>query len=101
MKIRKEFYIKGKLWSVEYRWGLRAKEKCSGLCDFENRIIYLERSDSKEEKWSTFIHEITHAALYEAHINPSSGLSTESEEIVCDAMEDLLTSLFTFRWKRS
>lgn len=53
-----------------------------------------------EEKEEVFLHELIHAALFEAHLHDGSGLGGETEEIVCDAVSDLFTSLFTLRWKR-
>lgn len=102
MKIRKHFSIKGKEWSLEYKWSLKAPDgdKVRGLCDFTTRTIYLDRLMPQDEKEEVFIHELIHAALFEAHLNEGSGLGGETEEIVCDAVSDLLTTLFTLRWKR-
>lgn len=103
MKIKKEFEIKGKQWRVEYKWSLKAEdgERVKGLCDFGNRTIYLDRLLSPEDKFEILQHELVHAALYEAHLNHTSGLDPQTEEIVCDAVVDMFNQLFTFRWKRA
>lgn len=102
MKIRKHYLIKGKEWTTEFRWSLKASdgERVRGLCDYSTRTIYLDRLMAAEEKEEVFMHELIHAALFEAHLNEGSGLGGETEEIVCDAISDLLTTLFTLRWKR-
>lgn len=102
MNLRKEFYVKGKEWRLEYRWSLKAPdgERVRGLCDFDSRTIYLDRLVLKEEKWSVFLHELVHAILYEAHLHDGTGLELNTEEIICEAMTDALENLFTMRWKR-
>jgi hypothetical protein len=101
MNIPKSFHIKGKLWTVEYKWGLRDEgDLVDGLCVFTDRTIYLRRELLKEEKPMAFLHELIHAVLYECHLHQAGGLSDESEEIICDGVADVLTTLFTMRFKR-
>jgi len=103
MKIKKEFLIKGKLWQVEYKWGLRHEDGqlCDGLCDRANRIIWLRREASPEEKWQTFLHEVNHAIISECHIATDGDLKNELiEEIFCDAVADVMSDLFDIKWKR-
>lgn len=35
-------------------------EPCLGLCDYDKKIIYLEKNQSKESKRDTLIHELNH-----------------------------------------
>ena len=102
MKIPKEFYLKGKLWRVEYKWGLRdGDEMLDGLCTFDPRVIYLRRELSREDKWLTFLHELVHAILFECYISRNDGgIDGIVEEVVCDSISECFTELFEFRPKR-
>lgn len=35
-------------------------EPCLGLCDYDKKIIYIEKNQSKESKRDTLIHELNH-----------------------------------------
>lgn len=100
-KIPKEFYIKGKLWRVEYKWRLEENGigKCDGLCEFSERVIYLDRLLPKDQKPKVFLHEYTHAVLHEAHLHENGGLDGILEEVVCESIADALTENFNLRWK--
>jgi hypothetical protein len=102
MKLKKEFYVKGKLWRLEYVWGLRhMDEKMDGLCVSAERIIKLERSLSKEYKFEVFLHELVHAIIFESHIAGLDGPSGELiEEIICDSVADVFNDIFNMRFKR-
>lgn len=101
MKLKKEFYIKGKLWRIEYKWNLRMGDmRVDGMCEPSERIIYIDRILSKEEKWATFLHELGHAIVHEAHLNEHGGLDGFAEEVVVESYAQALGELFTFRWKR-
>ncbi len=103
MKLREEFSLKGKLWKLKRRWCLRASdgEKVRGLCDFDTRTIWLDRLLVGEEAKLIFMHEVVHAALYEAHLDHNSGLSAEIEEIIADAVADAFNELFVLRFKKA
>ena len=103
MRIPKEFYLKGKHWTVEYKWNLRASdgEKMDGLCIVTERVIQLDRAMPREEKWPVFLHELVHAIIFEAHISGLDGEAGEFiEEVICDAIAGDFDDLFNFRWKR-
>ena len=102
MNLKKEFYIKGKLWRLEYKWGLRVDGVvCDGLADPNTRTITLRRELSKEEKLETFYHEFIHACLLELHLTGASNRLTEDvEEVLCSGLADILKSTFILRWKR-
>lgn len=101
MKLKKEFLIKGHLWKVEYKWGLRSDGNLvDGLCERQERVIYLRRELSIEEKRRTFLHELIHAIISESHIiTDESERESLIEEIFCEGVADVLDSLFTLRWK--
>lgn len=98
MRIPQSLEIKGKKWTVEYKWNLRDEDgkAMDGLCLTKEKKIQIDRSLSKEDKWDTFLHELTHAQLFEAHLD----LPLEVEEIICEANVDLLKTHFNLRWKR-
>jgi len=95
MRIPKRFKIKGKTWRVVYRKRLREDgEPCRGLCVFDDRTIKLQLGMGDLEAENIFLHELVHAALFEAHLDENSGLHAKTEEIVCDAVADVLTTAF-------
>lgn len=100
MKLPKEFMLKGKRWKLIYKWGLSARTGNDGLCVFSDRSIILDRSLTGEYKIDVFLHELTHALLFEAHINPGTGVTPEVEEIICDAVSDAFMSIFDLKFKR-
>jgi Zn-dependent peptidase ImmA (M78 family) len=102
LKIKNEFYIKGKPWKVVYKWNLREEGigPCLGLCDFKERIIYLDRLATQEEKRMAFIHELVHAILHEAHLHEDGGVDGFVEEAICASVADVFSRLFDFRWRR-
>jgi hypothetical protein len=96
MRIPKQFSLKGKLWKVILAKDLEHEDgtKCSGLCDTDNRTIYLESKQSKSERFSTFLHELFHAMVHSAHIPVNTPFTEAIEEILAVAFEDLLTQDF-------
>lgn len=102
MKIPKLLLIKGHEWSVEYKWSLKDDdgERVLGLCDKENRTIYLDKLISKEEKWEVFHHEVGHAIVFEAHMNENGGIEGIVEEAIVSAYQDFYTNNFVMKWKR-
>ena len=93
MRIPRYIYIKGKRWKVVYRKRLTQDgDPCSGLCDLENRIIYLSKLLSPKERTATIFHELFHALLFECHVPEGASLNEEVEEILCDAFADFIMS---------
>lgn len=85
---------------MEYKWGLtEGGEIINGLCDFGQRTIYIRRELLKDEKPQVFLHELIHAALFECHLY-DGGLDPKIEEIICEGIADVFTTLFTMRFKR-
>lgn len=102
MKIPKQFSIKGKQWKVSFRKKVKHEdgEICRGLCVFGERRILLVKDMPEAERTEVFLHEMVHATLYEAHLSPGTGLASEAEEIVCDAITDTLLTCFRLSWRR-
>lgn len=103
MRLPKEFFIKSNLWKVEMKWNLTYRSKrVDGLIDPAARILYIDRSLSKEDKYWTFKHEWRHAVLEEYGIGHNSGkISLAKEEAIQDAFDIEERNSFTSRWKRS
>ena len=101
MKIPKEVTIKGKLWTIEYQWGLKSgNEIIDGLCDPNTRTILIRRELTKEEKPAIFLHEFIHAVFFEAHLSYNDGWVPDIiEEVMCDAIQSSLLDSFNLRSK--
>jgi hypothetical protein len=101
VKIPSEVLVKGKLWTVEYKWGLRdGGEIVDGLCQYGPRKILIRRELKKEDKPAVFLHELIHAILFESHLNEDGGLDGFAEEVVCSSIADVILTLFHLRLKR-
>lgn len=101
MRIPNEFKLKGKRWRVLYEVNpVEDEVDCDGLCDTDKREIILRKSLKGKYKQSVFLHELTHAMLFEAHINAGVPFSEGVEEVICDANADLLTTSFSLKWKK-
>jgi Zn-dependent peptidase ImmA (M78 family) len=61
---------------------------CLGLCDYTDKIIYLEKNQDYHSKVETLVHEATHFFLELTGI--SQKLDEDSNEIYCQ----LITALF-------
>lgn len=104
MKIPKRFQLKDKRWTVVRVKILQSDDGilCDGLCDCETRTIYLQSGMSRRRTEETFLHELFHAVLHEAHVNPYTRLSNGVEDVICDAFADLMLNRFTTpKWKRT
>lgn len=103
MRIPKSFYLKGHKWVVEYKWGLRGDDnaKLDGQCVRKDRIIQIERSLPREEKWPVFLHEFMHASLFELHVTDlDGGVDGFLEEVICEGLSRIMSDSFRIRWKR-
>jgi Zn-dependent peptidase ImmA (M78 family) len=74
--------------------------QCDGLCDLQKRIVYLDASLKGKKRTATFLHELFHVLVHEAHINPGVRFSEGVEEVLCDAFADLLLTSFKLKWKK-
>lgn len=101
MRIPRKFALKGKTWTVKQQVGLELDGfVCTGLCDLEKRTIYVEKTLGPKAKKAAFLHELFHAVIYEAHINPGTKFGSGLEEVLCDAFTDVVQSCLTVKWKR-
>lgn len=103
MHIPKRFHLKGKVWKVILKKNLKHPDgtECDGLCDLQSRIIYLDSELSRLGKKATFLHELFHAVIHEAHIYSGVRFSEGVEEVLCDAFADLVHNSFThLKWKK-
>ncbi len=103
MRIPNKFTHKGKLWTVLYEADLKHDDgtECDGLCDLDERIIYLDAALTGRKKKQTFLHELFHVLIFEAHINAGVRFSEGLEEVLCDAFADLITTSFSsIKWKK-
>lgn len=102
MNIPNSFMLKGKRWKI-----LRPKVikqdgvLCDGLCSWHTRTIRISADLNKREAVHTFLHELFHAVVYEAHIGPGSNFNDELEDVLAEAFVDVLKSLFTIKLKRN
>lgn len=99
--IRKSFPIKGHEWRVKYVFNLHdpVHGPCLGLVDPETKTILIERLQSPESKWRTFIHELFHAIAYECHATEAGGVEGFLGEVLAEGATDVILSLFDVDWK--
>lgn len=63
-------------------------QPCLGLCNYDEKIIYLEKEQSDEMKYDTLLHEIHH--FYLEFTGFSQKMSDAENEIACQ----MFTALF-------
>lgn len=63
-------------------------EPCLGLCDYDGKVIYLEKGQEYQSKVETLVHEATHFFLELTGI--SQKLDEDTNEMYCQ----LITALF-------
>jgi Zn-dependent peptidase ImmA (M78 family) len=60
----KYIFILGRKWRIKEVPTIIYKDAiCDGLCDFDNKIIFLIKGLDPDNKFSTLVHEATHAWL--------------------------------------
>jgi Zn-dependent peptidase ImmA (M78 family) len=64
-------------------------QACLGLCNYDEKVIYLEKNQSDEMKYDTLVHECTHFMLELTGI--SQKLNDSENEIFCQ----LFTALYS------
>jgi hypothetical protein len=102
MKIPSKIVIKGKIWSVGYKWRLHDEKLgfCDGLADWVERTIWLDRSLPREEKLRVLLHEIIHIILDEYHMHETGGIKeTFAEEVVCAGVSQTLLDIFNLKFR--
>ena len=63
-----------------------------GLCDLEKKIIWIDKTASKEEKQRTLLHEIGHAIFKELSFDQA--ISSDVEQILVDNFANVYFDLF-------
>jgi Zn-dependent peptidase ImmA (M78 family) len=101
VKIPKFVMVKGKKYRIRLVKDLEHETdgKVDGLCELETRTIYIEKSLKKKERDAVLLHELFHAIVYEAHINPGVRFSDSIEEVLCDAFADFHITTTNIKWK--
>lgn len=101
--VRSSFKIRGNAWRVKIVPNLRNddQEKLDGLCVPDERIIYLEKSLTHEQKYYTFFHELIHAIAFELHANEDGGVSGFLGEVLAEGLTQCLHDLFILQWRHS
>ena len=61
-KFPKKIKILGREWKIKQVKGLKENEvPLWGLCDYDDRIIFLEKDQMENAKFSVLVHEACHA----------------------------------------
>lgn len=66
-------------------------DSCVGLCDYNNRKIYIAKELDDKQKTLTFYHEVLHA-LFE-RIGATQNISAEMNEIISEATSQFIWDL--------
>ncbi len=91
MRIPKKIRIKGELWKIKWKSDLKHNgELVYGLSDFDTRTITLNRDMPRDLYLHSFIHEVTHATLYELHVE----VNIELEEVTADGIGYVFSKVF-------
>jgi len=99
-----EFALGNQIWTVRYKWNLTFRNaKVDGLCDYDAKVIWLDRSLTPQERWIAFRHEYKHAVLDHAGIGFNAvderlRLSVDQEEALVAALE-IEDEHFNIKWK--
>lgn len=89
--------ILGRTYSIQYS----DLDECSGLCDLNNKIIFVDlKQQSQQEIRATILHETVHGILHESGLNNLFD-NTDIEEAFVRAMEHGLEYQFKLRGKNS
>lgn len=101
MKVPQQVPVKGTIYEIQYKWNLNDEGvPCLGLCDPEEKIIYIDKSLSKEDKWKTFLHELKHALIEEYNLAKSEGIDALAEELICYMFSEWVSEMWDVRWKK-
>ena len=100
--MRRSISILGQPWKVKRVKKLEHEgEPCFGLCDPDERTIYIKSGITKLQAERVFWHEYTHARLYESGVTLNTGgISALAEEVICDTIANLMAYELNVSWKR-
>lgn len=102
MRVPKQLFVKGKRWTTRRVKDLTTDDgsPCSGLTDPNAKVINLDKALEGDDLAWVFWHEYGHALLWEAGVSKNAGgLGELAEEIICDALADLMTAKKSERFK--
>lgn len=68
------------LWNVDSE--LMKKNKCLGMCKFDERAIWISGKLAEETKRHIFLHEVYHAIWYVYWFNPRLNIRYIEEDVV-------------------
>lgn len=102
MFIPREFAVNDAIWRVEYKWNLtHNKSRVDGLTDPVEKIVYLDRALTPEEKFSVFIHEFIHVVFTEYKLGfNAERLDYDHEEEIALEIERVLMKNFSMKWRK-
>lgn len=97
VRIPSQLDIRGKEWTVHYKWGLRNDkgELCDGLCVPSERKIFLAHGLGKDKE-QIFFHEYIHAVMAEVGLYHTR-LDPDIEETICHNLSVELISSYILR----
>lgn len=100
MEIPKSINIYGKKYKVKIKKGLKDDEgnSLSGLCQYDEAIISLDKDLTGDELMQTFLHECGHAVHDRMGID-QTGIPDDVKEILVDSMATFLVERFNMRLK--
>jgi hypothetical protein len=96
MKIPRQIIIKGEKWKIRRKTGLKHEKKVVwGLCDYDTRVIWLERNLSPDQLMQTWLHEFNHACIMELHVE----LEDDLNEVLSDGLAYIYATTFKMELK--
>lgn len=82
----------GRKWKIKQVQSLVMEDKILlGLCDWENKIIFLSKNQSDDEKFSTLVHEVAHAWLIFCGLDQK--MSESEVEVNCQLIAALVEDI--------
>ena len=92
----KSVWIKGSEWRIKTKTRLTHPDgtRCDGICDYDNKVIYLSNGLVFRRRLHTFIHEWLHAVFFELHVTDhEGGVGGILEEVLCDGVSAALMEM--------
>lgn len=92
MKLPKKKKIKGRVWKIREVFEPIDDDGqvCWGVCDYDNRIIYIKKTLAKDQKLATYLHEVLHASFHELGLD----MTPKKDEEIVQGLEDIILRLF-------
>lgn len=88
--IPKSIKILGQEWKIKEAVKKMERASIYGLCVYEERTIYIYKKMNIKNKINTLNHEIAHALFLQSGIYFASGISSEMEEVFCEAFSNFM-----------